>query len=283
MGMFDWLGKAIGGIGKLFGGSSGASGASLSSMTGSGAGGISQAAQGFSGLSPGGGWGNALKSAGGGISNLFGGGSGMAGLGMMGLGSMIPNAKTPEMPAEFKNYMGMLNQGGTPGMQSANQYYQGVLSGQNQGAYDAATSSIDDTYDEEVRKLTSMYKSLRPGTDPTTDSTYQRDLSQLQGNYAKQRALAAAGVQQGAAAGAAGLGGQLANMQGGAIQQYVDQIATQWGMNQSQRQALRDSIMGLGGKMVTGPMDMANQMNWFKMMQEMAKSGAAGVGGALTK
>lgn len=212
-----------------------------------------------------GGWASKL---GGGINNMFGGNTGLAGLGMMGIGSMIPNAKAPAMPQEFTNYMSQLNQGGTPGMQTANQYYQGVLSGNNQGAYDAATSSLDQSYEEEVRKLNSMYKSLRPGTDPASDSTYQRDLNLLNSNYAKNRALAMAGVQQGAASGMAGLGTQLSNMQGAGVQQYVDRIATQWGMNQSQRNALRESIMGIGGKMVTGPMDMANQANWLKMFQQ---------------
>jgi hypothetical protein len=123
--------------------------------------------------------------------------------------------------------------------------------------------------EDERRKLIAMYKTLRPGTDPSTDSTFQRDQAALEDRYARNRALAMAGVQQGAASGAAGLGGQLAGMQGSAIQQYVDQIATQWGMNQSQRQALRESIMGLGGKMVSGPMDMNSMVQQLAMIKAM--------------
>jgi len=257
-----WFGldKLIGGIGKLFTGGGGSS-SPFQSM----AGGTTQsflnptqlAQQNNMNGMGGGGWGKAL----GGLSGMFGGGKGLAGLGLMGLGSMIPNAKSPGMPSEFTNYMNQLNQGGTPGMQSANQYYQNVLSGQNQGAYDAATVSIDENMEDERRRLIAMYKTLRPGTDPSTDSTFQRDQAQLEDRYARNRALARAGVQSGAAAGAAGVGGQLAQMTGGAIQQYVDQIATQWGMNQSQRQALRESIMGLGGTMTGNAMDPNAAMN----------------------
>jgi len=271
---WDWLGKALGG---LFGGGGNSGTSSLAQnavnntagskgfsgiVSGAGRSGLGSMG---SGQSSGGGWGNAI----GGLSKMFGGGQGLAGLGMMGAGALVPNAKAPGMPAEFTNYMNQLNQGGNPGMQSANQYYQGVLSGNNQGAYDAATSSLDDTYEQEKRKLISMYKTLRPGTDPSTDSTFKRDLSDLQGNYAKQRALAMAGVQQGAAQGIGALGSNISQMQGSAVQQYVDQIATQWGMNQSQRQALRESIMGLGGKMLTGPMDMQNMVKQMAMLKAM--------------
>ena len=265
MGMFDFLGKALGGIGKLFGGGGGggmastripsigfpSSGAAMSALGGGG----------------GSGWGGALKNIGGGFGSMFGGKQGLMGLGLTGLGAMIPNAKAPGMPSEFSSYFNQLKSGGTPGMQSANQYYQNILSGNNQGAYDAATQSIDENMEEERRKLVSMYKTLRPGTDPTTDSTFQRDQALLEDRYARNRALAMAGVQQGAASGAAGLGQNLAGLQGGAVQQYVDQMATQWGMNQSQRQALRQSVMGLGGTMAGNAMDPNAGMN--KMINEL--------------
>ena len=265
MGVMDWLGKAASGIGSLFGGGSPGGNSWMSGNATQAAGNGVNVGTGSGYGSFGSGGGSNIMS---GLSSLFGGGKGLAGLGMMGIGSMVPNAKAPAMPSQFNDYFSQLKQGGTPGMQSANQYYQGVLSGDNKGAYDAATASLDQSYDEELRKLNSMYKTLRPGTDPSTDSTYQRDLNLLNNNYAKNRANVTAGVQQGAASGAAGVGSQLANMQGGAVQQFVDQIATQWGMNQSQRQSLRDSIMGLGSKMVTGPMDMANQMNWLNLLKQ---------------
>jgi hypothetical protein len=246
MGLWDAL---KGGLSSLFGGG----GQKVISSMGQGVANNS----GFGGGGGGGGLGGLLKSGLGGLGSLFqsGGGSGnmLGGLGTIGLSQLISNPKSPAMPEGYNQYMQMMQGGGTPGMQSANQYYQGVLSGQNQGAYDAATSSLDDTYADEERKLISMYKTLRPGTDPSTDSTFKRDLSDLQGNYAKQRALAQAGVQQGAAAGAANVGSQqMQGLQSG-LSAQLDQLASQWGMSYAQKDALRKMIMGVGGYQVTGP------------------------------
>lgn len=178
---------------------------------------------------------------------------------------MIGNAKAPQMPTSFNNYMGMMQQGGTPGMQAANTYYTNVLNGTNQDAYDAATHSLDLNYQEQLRQLNAQYKSLRPGTDPSSDSTYQRDLSLLNDQYSRARAQTMAQVQQGAAQGAAGLGSQqMQGLQSG-IEAQLNQIATQWGMSQEQRQALREALMGMGGQMVTGPIQGQNMMNLMKM------------------
>lgn len=254
--------KSIGGGAKdLLGGIFGSGGGSASPVGGAS---LSSMPQGYGGSIGGfGGSKGLMSSLGGGINKMFtGGGQGgnlMQGLTTI-LGSqMIGNPKAPALGQDYQDYMSMMKGGGTPGMQSANQYYQNVLSGQNQGAYDAATSSLDESYADEERKLHQMYKSLRPGSDPTTDSTYQRDLSELQGNYAKQRALAMAGVQQGAAQGASQVGGQqMQGMQSG-IQAQIDQIAQQWGMNYQQRDALRKMLMGVGGYQVTGPQSVFGQ------------------------
>jgi hypothetical protein len=163
---------------------------------------------------------------------------------------MVGNPKPPRMPDSFNQYMNMMNQGGTPGMQQAQNYYSGVLSGQNKDAYDAAFNSLDLNYQEQLRQLNSMYRSLRPGTDPMSDSTYQRDLAQLNDQYARQRAQIGAQVQAQAAQGAAGLGQQqIAGLQQG-IQAQLNTIADQWGMNYAQKEALRNQILGLGAGMV---------------------------------
>lgn len=190
------------------------------------------------------------------MKNFLGGdkmGSNLGGLATIFGSQMLGNPKPPSMPDSFNQFMSQMNAGGTPGMQSANQYYQGVLSGQNQGAYDASTFSLDQSYEEELRRLNSMYKSLRPGTDPSSDSTYQRDLNLLNQNYAQNRANVRANVQQGAAQGLGGLGAQQMGGQMAGIQAQVDQIASQWGMNYAQRDALRKQLMGLGAAQITGP------------------------------
>lgn len=186
----------------------------------------------------------------------------LPGLATMFGANMIGNAKAPKMPDSFNNYMSMMQQGGTPGMQSANTYYNNVLNGTNQDAYDAATHSLDLNYQEQLRQLNAQYKSLRPGTDPASDSTYQRDLALLNDQYSRARAQTTAQVQQGAAQGAAGLGSQqMSGLQSG-IEAQLNQVAQQWGMSQDQRQALRNALMGIGGQMITGP----SQVNLMKSL-----------------
>ena len=53
------------------------------------------------------------------------------------------------------------------------------------------------------------------------------------------------------------------------VEQYVDRIAMQWGMNQNQRQALKDMFTGLGSKMITGPMDIQQLLAQIQAMKAM--------------
>jgi hypothetical protein len=155
-----------------------------------------------------------------------------------------PNA--PELPSQYTDYMNMMMGGGNPYMKDAAGYYQGVLSGQNKDMYEAAGHALEQEYEEQLRGLNSQYKSLRPGTDITTDSAYRRDMQQLQDQYARRKAQVMAQVQQGAASGLAGLGGQQMQGMAQALGPQLDLLAQQWGMNVNQRSALRDSLMGIG-------------------------------------
>lgn len=251
--MFDWLGKLVGGIGNLFGGG-GQNTGGFSGITSSGPG-INVGGTNALGraMNYGGGMGQGLM---GGLNKLFTGGGEAGnfarGAGMMGLSQLIKNPQIPSMPSEYNDYMSMMKGGGTPGMQAANQYYMNVLQGTNKDAYEAASYSLDNNYQEQLRQLNSMYKSLRPGTDPTSDSTYQRDLAQLNDQYARAKAQTMAQVQQGAAQGAAGVGAQQMQGLASGIQAQIDNISAMWGMNASQKEALRNELMGLGRYQITG-------------------------------
>ena len=178
---------------------------------------------------------------------------GVGGAGMLG-SQLIGNPKHPGMPEDYNEYMRMMMGGGTPGMAQAGAHWGNVLSGQNKDMYEAATHDVDLQYQEQLRNLNAQYKSLRPGTDITTDSAYRRDMQQLQDQYSRRRAQVLAGVQQTAASGLAGLGGQ--QMQGMAqgLGAQFDMIADQMGMDFSQKQALRNSIMGIGEAGIGGAM-----------------------------
>ena len=169
--------------------------------------------------------------------------------GMMGLASMIPNSSTPKMPASFDQFMQQIQQGGNPAMQGANNWYQGILNGTNQGPANAAVQSIDLNYQEQLRNLYAQYKSLRPGTDPSTDSTFQRDLANLNTQYQQQRSNALAQVQTGAAQGAAGIGSDLMTAGATGIGAQIARQGSQWANQQNQTATLRNALMGLFGGM----------------------------------
>jgi hypothetical protein len=261
-GFFSGLGslltKGVGALGNMFGGGGGGQSMQAPGMSTQTPGFGAVQNIGFPALgsqmsaSPWGGAGQGGGGFGGGLSKMFnsqGGKLALGGLGMLG-SQLIPSPKQPSMPDSYNQFMQMMQGGGTPGMQQAQGYYSGVLSGQNKDMYEAAGHSLDLNYQEQLRQLNSMYKSLRPGTDPTTDSTYQRDLNNLNDAYARQKAQTMAQVQQGAAAGAAGLGqSQMSGMMAG-MQPQLDQLATQWGMDAQKRQALMGSVLGLGQGLV---------------------------------
>lgn len=272
----DW-GGLLGGIGNLF--KSGASGlgnlanqgaSALGQGAGAISGGIGNLFNSFgSGYGGGGGGGQQGPSAGGqqnpqmgqksGGTGLFGGMFGGGGSksvlpGLAGLfgSQLIGNPKAPQLPDSFAKYQQQAQSGGNPLGQQSNQYLQSIVSGQNTSANDAATHSLDLNYQEQLRQLNGMYKSLRPGTDPTSDTTYQRDLSNLNDQYTRQKAQVLSQQQQGAAQAGIASSGQSMNEQATAIDTQVSQLAQQWQMDAQQRQALREMLMQLSGQSALG-------------------------------
>lgn len=62
-----------------------------------------------------------------------------------------------------------------------------------QGMQDEINKSLDINDEQQNRNLRDVYKNLRPGTDYTTDSAYQRDNANLQRNLSSNRANAMMG------------------------------------------------------------------------------------------
>lgn len=177
----------------------------------------------------------------GGIGALF---KGLAGIGAS---QLVGNPKVPQLPTGYNQLMSQIQSGGNPMTQAAGNYYQNILSGTDQDSYNAATYSIDQNYQEQLRQLNAMYKSLRPGTDPTSDSTYQRDLQNLNNNYQQQRAMAMAQVQQGAASGAMNAGNNQIQNQMAMLQPQLDNQNLQFQADYAKRNELRNMLMSLGG------------------------------------
>lgn len=136
--------------------------------------------------------GQGLGNMGGGLMNMFGGGGnkssgggGMsfgpmaAGAGLMGAGQLFGgNTKAPNLnTSQVQNYQNFT--------QSPPQLPQGMQ--------DEINKSLSIKEDQENRNLDNTYKSLRPGTDYTTDSNYQRDKGNLSRQQQSDRANAMMG------------------------------------------------------------------------------------------
>lgn len=173
-------------------------------------------------------FGNLLNGFNVGGGNQQGGGSGpmLAGLGLMGASQLFgghtkaPNYNTPDVEA-FRNFT--VNPPALP-----------------QGMQDSINKSLAINEEQQLRNLRNVYKNARPGTDYTTDSAYQRELTNLQRGLAENRANALIGptlqyqqpLQQG-----------LAGLAEGSYNQQVLQAA----MKSQQQQRQKDLLSGMGG------------------------------------
>jgi len=113
------------------------------------------------------------------LMSMFGGPQGLLGLGISGLGNLL----SPKVQAPNLN---------TPQMQQYQQFTQNPPQ-LPQGMQEQINNSLAINEEEQLRNLRNVYKNLRPGTDYTTDSTYQRDLANLQRNMASNRSNAMMG------------------------------------------------------------------------------------------
>ena len=177
-------------------------------------------------------------------------GKGLAGIAAS---QLISDPKVPNLPDGYDQMYQQAMAGGTPASQSAQRYLQQVMSGENQGAYDAATQSVDQEYEQQLRSLDSMYKSLRPGTDLASDASYRRDRQQLDDQYMQRKAMVSAQVQQGAVGSAMQSGqNQMQNM-ALALQPQFDQQNQQWMADYTKRATLRNQLAGIAGGYAQNP------------------------------
>ena len=162
----NFLQNLFGGIGNL--GSS--LGSSLMGMFGGGQGG-NQPAQ---------------TAGGGGGNGLFGGfnpGMTGAGLGIMGLGHLLqPKVNMPDFQS-------------MPQIQQLSNWQNSASHPLDPNVAQSIQNTLDIQNEQQLRNLRDVYKNLRPGTDYTTDSNYQRDLANLNRQMSMTGADAMAGAQ----------------------------------------------------------------------------------------
>lgn len=109
--------------------------------------------------------------------------SGMAGLGALGIGQLL---NRPQKSPDFMN---------NPQVQALNNWSQTANHPMDPNVAQAMQNTLGIQNEQQLRNLRDVYKNLRPGTDYTTDSNYQRDLANLNRGIATQNADAMAGAQ----------------------------------------------------------------------------------------
>lgn len=279
------LGKALGGssggfnplksIGSMFGG--GGSGANITSAMFPGGGNpqfLSPSQLQFqNSMLPGGGMGFGGSGGSGGTSQESSMSSKLGGLIknplLQGIGTMIGSQfirspKVPELPQSVVDFQNTLKQG-NPLQNQASQALMQQLSQTQQNLGQPEIDAINRQYDlaqeQELKSVDAMYKSLRPGTDPMTDTAYQKDLARVRDRYATLRADSVANAQRQISNDFATQRAQQITQAAGLSNQQLQQLATlsqydldrqlsQLNIDYADKQVLRDYILQLGGNIV---------------------------------
>ena len=185
MGLWDSISgfgnSLMGGLNTIGQGISNAGGGIMNAFSGFGGGGGNGG--GRPNVSQGGGWGGGQQ-GGGFMNQMFQNPSaGMGGLGIMGLGQMMNKKTSMPNPYEDQSVQQLMN------------WNNSASHPMDPNVQQAMQNSLNIQNEQQLRNLRDTYKNLRPGTDYTTDSAYQRDLSNLNRTMATQGADAMAGAQ----------------------------------------------------------------------------------------
>ncbi len=177
----------------------------------------------------------------------------------------IKSPKVPELPQSVIDFQNMAKQG-NPLQNQASQALSQQLGQTQQDLSQDEINAIMRQYDlaqeDELRSVDAMYKSLRPGTDPMTDTAYQKDLARVRDRYATLRADSVANAQRQISndfasqraqqiSQAVGLSNQQLQQLAGLSQYDLDRQLSQLAIDYSDKQFLRDYILQLGGNIVS--------------------------------
>lgn len=167
--------------------------------------------------SQGGSWFNNL------FSNKAALGAGLIGGGLFGVGK----PQVPELPDSVRNLQANLRQGSPLG----------------QGEIDAATRQIDEAEGRALDEVRDLYRNIRPGSDPSTDGSFNRDIASVRERFAQQRADTVSGMQR-------GVNVQNLQQELAAANYDVDLVARKFAQNQEQYETIRNLLLQLGGSLV---------------------------------
>lgn len=214
----------------------------------------------------------------------------LTGLGLMGASQLFGSSKVPELPQSIKDYQAQAGQGtalGNLASQKATDQLNMPFQQLSDQEISAAMRQLDQAQEEEMHQLTGTYKSLRPGTDITTDSSYAKDVANLNQRYAGLKADKTAQLsrqvsqdynnqQAQAILQAKGIDVQRLQQLAASGQIDLDMALAQYGINDRDKQVIRNLLLQTGSNVAGNALDpnysnqqMMNQMLMQQMMKQM--------------
>lgn len=191
----------------------------------------------------------------------------LAGLGLAGASQLIRSPKVPNNPQSVIDYQNMVNSGGS----ALNQQAQGALSTElsrpfeqvSQEEQDAVLRELERNQKNEEDQIRDLYRNLRPGTDPSTDSAFRRDIGEMNDRYAKTKADTLAQLRRQVSndfqanrirqvLAAQGIDAQNMQQRLQAANFDVDRMIDQLNISYQDRKTLRDFLLGTGGQIAVG-------------------------------
>lgn len=198
----------------------------------------------------------------------------LTGLGTM-LGSQfIGSPKVPELPQSVIDFQNAAKAGNPLQNQASSALQQQLGQTQQnlgQPEIDALNRQYDLAQEQELKQIDSMYKSLRPGSDPLTDTSYQKDLGRVRDRYATLRADSTAQAQRQISndfnsqranqiAQAAGLGQQQLQQLATLSQYDLDRQLSQLNIDYADKSTLRNYLLQLGGNIASSGFPQQNPL-----------------------
>ena len=118
-------------------------------------------------------------------------GSKLLGGSLIGAGLMKGLPKAPQVPQGISQLTSQIQQGGTELGQLGKEKLTGQLNREfqpmSEAEIQAALHQIEIEEAKAVDQVNDLYRNLRPGTDPSSDSTYRRDLQEVRDQFARAK------------------------------------------------------------------------------------------------
>jgi len=191
------------------------------------------------------------------------------GLGLMGASQFFKSPRVPEIPQSIIDFQNQAKQGSSLGnlaQQRLTEQLNTPMQQVSDAEIQAAVRQLEQDQQNELHRLTGVYKSLRPGTDITTDSSYAKDTAELNDRYARAKADVTTNLrrqvqndfqsqraQQILAAN--GIDAQRLSQMAQAGQVDLDMVLSQFQVDDRDKQAIRNLLLQSGANIVGSQLD----------------------------